>query len=850
MLFLFIDNFILIIVNVFEFKLIKMYMGTLMEKYKFIGCGFVFACAMSVPIVAMSQEDVGTGEAGEARKNRSRLMLEEVIVKAQHREENIKDVPIAISAFGAEQLEAKGVYSQVDLPKITPGLNFTSSIGLPAIYLRGIGTDGTILADPLVVSYVDGVYFPDARAQFQSFGTIEKVEVSKGPQGTLFGRNALGGVIAITSKDPDLNEVYGGLTLSQEIFTGNDSDRGAEAVTAYISVPVSDTFAVLVSGASSWTDPYWNIYNGPANNRKLVDDGYSWSYRIKTLWDPTDRWSVRLNYYEYFTDDDQRNFSVNSDPSALLASVGQTNTVANPQDPRDGEVNEIMRSREWAQVYFGKIEYQPDWGVFELLGSYQTTNADRNYDFDSTPLPVAVFDGVDEDGVKGPFFNDNLSAELRFLTNETAPEWFEGVFGLYYYEQEFGIHGATFGVTGSDVSQGIVGGVGVPLLTPSYNTLRPLLIEAVGVDLIPQIGPTIGFGGQISNESWSAYSQMTFSFTDWLSLTLGLRYTEDYRWVERADQFLFINERNPIHTFHYSGEGGEGPVANALINDAGNPEWRSETQNLDPKIVLSYQPSDSFLGDEPLVYASYSEASNGDTFNVIGMLSSPQMARGSSIKAYELGMKTTVGPAALEGAVFFYEEADPQSQVVSLQSGGAVHFENAELLEVRGAELAVLTPLFPKLTNYGLVGTLSASYLDTEYTSYKSATSFDPDTGLKTTSDVTGNRVVQTPELTYTASLSYTIDLPGGPLEIGADYYYNDGFWFSPQNDDNSRVESYDLIGFNMSYLYEKWQTRFTVYGRNVGNSYYEAGIFPNDFGTTKVAAPGAMWGAKFGWEF
>ena len=442
-------------------------------------------------------------------------------------------------------------------------------------------------------------------------------------------------------------------------------------------MPVTDNFAILLSGASSWTDPYWDIYNGPDNNRRLVDDGYAWSYRIKTLWVPTDKLSFRMNYYEYFTDDDQRNFSVNSDPSAALLSLGDTNTAATPQDPRHGEINEIVRSREWAQVYFGKIAYEPDWGTWELLGSYQITNADRNYDFDSTPLPVAMFDGVDEPGGKGPFFNDNLNFELRYLTNESAPEWFEAVAGLYYYEQEFGIEGATFGASGSDFSLGTAGGAEIPFLAEIYNDyLRPL-----GMDSVPQGGPNIGFGGKISNESWAAYSQFTFSLYDWLSLTLGVRYTEDVRWVERSDQYVYNNEYNRIHVFHYSGEGGEGDSADARVNDTNNPNWRSEKKSLDPKVVLSYQPSESILGEEPLVYLSYSEASNGDSFNVIGMLSEPQLAYGSSIEAYELGMKTTVGSASVEGAVFFYKEFNPQTQVVSLQSGGAVHFENAELLE-------------------------------------------------------------------------------------------------------------------------------------------------------------------------
>jgi iron complex outermembrane receptor protein len=189
--------------------------------------------------------------------------------------------------------------------------------------------------------------------------------------------------------------------------------------------------------------------------------------------------------------------------------------------------------------------------------------------------------------------------------------------------------------------------------------------------------------------------------------------------------------------------------------------------------------------------------------------------------------------------------------VVSLQSGGAVHFENVPALRTIGADFSVLARILPSLTADGLVLTFSGAYLDSTYTDYHNASGFDPTTGVySNTNDFTGNRVVQTPRFTSNVGLSQTINIPGGPLEAGVDFYYNSGFYFLAQNTPNTKESSYKTLSLTLSYLYEPWNTRLTAFGRNILNEHYFAARFTNDFGTDDFPAQLSSYGLTFHWEF
>lgn len=152
----------------------------------------------TIPVDVPEQTEP-TADAKTPSKNR---FVEEIVVTAQKREENAQDVPISVTAFSGDLLEAKGIDDPSKLSSVTPGLTYNIATGFTFIYIRGIGSDAFLTADPSVASYIDGVYYPFSSGLSQSFGKVERVEVLKGPQGTLFGRNSTGGAISITTETP------------------------------------------------------------------------------------------------------------------------------------------------------------------------------------------------------------------------------------------------------------------------------------------------------------------------------------------------------------------------------------------------------------------------------------------------------------------------------------------------------------------------------------------------------------------------------------------------------------------------------------------------------------------------
>jgi iron complex outermembrane receptor protein len=783
-----------------------------------------------------------TGGTDSNRPARNRL-IEEIIVTAQKRDENIKEVPISISAFNADYLGAKGVIAQQDLPKITPGLTFSAPVGFATAYIRGIGSDAFILADPLVVTYIDGVYFPASTTQFQDFGTVQKVEVDKGPQGTLFGRNALGGVIAITTTDPSLTAFQATANSTYNDFTGTRPGARSWNSSVYVSVPLPGHLALSISGLDDWNNPAYNDQVGPANNRGLIASGRGYAERVKLLYEPTEDIKLRLNYYHFYTRDAERNFAVNTAPSLLAIAAG-----VQPQDPfKGGTIDAIPQSGDRGITYFGSLDVHTRFVNTQLLASYEKIKATRNFDFDSSPVPLAYFEALDDGGYKKPFFSNDRSLELRLLSNDDLPEWVQFVAGVYYFEQASGIGGANFTAAGTDLSMGQVAGLTVPGLANIYSGLSALLPAGT---VIPQ-GVDLGLRGALNDKNIAGYTQVTFKPADWTSLTLGGRYTDDKKCILYADQLLYLNADSQIPLFHYDNCGK--PDGAVVMDDTHDPQYRTETKSFDPKISLNFRPGEGWLGDDPLLYLSYQQASIGNTFNTISLINAPTLAKASKISAYETGIKTYLldHTLSLDAAAFYYKEKEPQTQVVSLQSGGAVHFENAGGLRTEGAELSLLSQILPSLTANGLVLTMGICYLDSKYTSYTDASGFDATTGIYSqTNNFTGKDVVQTPRISGTAGLNQTFQIPKGQLEFGIDYYYNSGFYFYAQNTPNTRVAPYETLGFTVSYLYQPLNVRLTGFGRNILNEHYLVARFLNDFGTDDFAAPQASYGFTLHWDY
>ena len=230
---------------------------------------------------------IGTLAAGPPAVADETTVFEPVIVTAQKREQSIYDVPVAISAFTADTIEKQGISDLTDIGKFVPNLNVTGfSAGQTSStnpFIRGIGLqDHLITTDPGVGVYVDGVYLGRQVGQNWSLANIERVEVLRGPQGTLYGRNSIGGAINIITRKPG-DEDGGRVSLTA-------GDRGRMNADFYTNMKFSDQFAMSVTAAFQHRDGLGKFVN-IENPRKEVGEMEDISARVAFKWSPTDRLS-------------------------------------------------------------------------------------------------------------------------------------------------------------------------------------------------------------------------------------------------------------------------------------------------------------------------------------------------------------------------------------------------------------------------------------------------------------------------------------------------------------------------------------------------------------------------------
>ena len=231
-----------------------------------------------LPVIAAAQETIGGEGAVSVRKKTNRLM-EEVVVTAQKREQAVQDVPIAISAFTPEKLDAMGVESVQDLEVVTPGLTITTSAGFGVAYLRGIGTEAFLPgADSSVPFYLDGIALQSTQGSVDTLGRVERVEVLKGPQGTLFGRNATGGAVSIITPNPSTEEFFGDVTAEF-------AEYSSQKFNVFLNIPLTDNAAFTLSAYDNQQDNYYDNIN-PSGDSVL--DIYSKGYRVKGYWGITE----------------------------------------------------------------------------------------------------------------------------------------------------------------------------------------------------------------------------------------------------------------------------------------------------------------------------------------------------------------------------------------------------------------------------------------------------------------------------------------------------------------------------------------------------------------------------------
>nr|WP_321361532.1 TonB-dependent receptor [uncultured Hyphomonas sp.] len=381
----------------------------------FLLCGASVLALLAYPAQAQtadpsqpSQAQVDNlSEPSQATADEADQRLGEVIVTAQRREQRLQDVPITISAIGEATLKNSGVDGTSQLQSVVPNLVVVKSVGAAAPFLRGIGSSSAdIAAESSVAIYIDGVYQPSVYANVFEFNGLERIEVLKGPQGTLFGRNATGGVVQVITKAPT--------SASEANFDVSYGNYDTVKAAGYVSGGLAKNLAANLA------IQYQNQADGWGRNTTLsTDDFYSRDFnaRGKLLFTPGDATEVTLS--GNYTDFDHHNISLQNPPGAGQGFLGRYKTAGNDDAFVKGE------------GYGGSLTITHDFGGVQIrnISAYQKFDATQVIDQDASPLPL----------VRGDFVIDTrmISEELHLLAPSDAK--FQWLAGAYYYNYDAAI---------------------------------------------------------------------------------------------------------------------------------------------------------------------------------------------------------------------------------------------------------------------------------------------------------------------------------------------------------------------------------------------------------------------------
>jgi iron complex outermembrane recepter protein len=351
-----------------------------------------------------------TGPAPAIAQDRDAVTTSEVIVTAQRRAERLEDVPISVTALSGAQLEDRGVANTNDLTTVTPGLTMSETASFVQPFIRGVGSLTTNLGDQgSVATYIDGVYMPLVQTAIYDLANVSDIEVLKGPQGTLFGRNTSGGAILITTKHPE--DAFGG---EAEASYGN---YNAWAFRGYVTGPIANGVSASLAGNYSrhdgWVDDLFL-------NRR-IGDAERYGIRGTVLIEPNSRLSVTLNGDYEHTDD----------PNGVLIHpiggyLGLTPTSLTPKGDYDyvGNVTDSQQSEQ----YGGSARIVYHFGAFDLIsltaGRFFKTQV--VFDSDGSPIPVIELQDTEQGRV--------ISQEVQLQSTKSGP--FHWIVGGFYYNQE------------------------------------------------------------------------------------------------------------------------------------------------------------------------------------------------------------------------------------------------------------------------------------------------------------------------------------------------------------------------------------------------------------------------------
>jgi iron complex outermembrane receptor protein len=457
-------------------------------------------CAVRLALIAVGSAQIGIANAQEVIANAEEVPetgIEEVVVTAQRRAESIQDVPLSISAQTAEDLNRAGITDIRDLGNVVPGLAFNTQGPFASPTIRGVQSMiAQAGADSPVAIYIDGVYQPNQLSNVFDLSDIEQVEVLRGPQGTLFGRNATGGAITIHTARPDY-VTSGRVSLEYGQYTGSDEDAGDMVAKAYFTAPiVDDKLAFSISGYYRSLDGF--LTNDVTGGQSGEIDSYT--VRAKLLYEPNDSMSFILTGISSDRDD------LYSGATTALNGNGVTSVYP------DG----VVSNQAWhvaSDFYKGSspvyshqdgIALNADFifdgaGTLTSITSYTDNDGRYDVDLDTGTSAECLASFVCLDFVEY-YPNRTVQQEFSFASEEFGA--FSFVAGAFFYKDDHKF--------AADVQ---------PAKRPNG---KPDLSQPAASS----------FGAVTRTRAWALFGEANYSFSDTWHGIAGLRYSEEKKWGE------------------------------------------------------------------------------------------------------------------------------------------------------------------------------------------------------------------------------------------------------------------------------------------------------------------------------
>ncbi|CAN5195487.1 TonB-dependent receptor [soil metagenome] len=746
-----------------------------------------FLSVSLLALIASSPAFAQAQTAPPAAAPASSSTVEEIIVTATKREQTLQDVPISVAVTGQQTVERAQIRDLIDLQSVVPSLKVAqfNAVGQTNFIIRGFGNGaGNDGIESSVGVFIDGVYRSRTASALDDLPEIERIEVLRGPQSTLFGKNVSAGAISIVTKKPQFN--FGG---KAEVSLGNYDSRQLKGT---VTGPLSDTVAVRLSGSLNKRDGFYqNLTTG-----NDVNDRDRWSIRGDLLWAPTDKTSVRvIADYNKISETCCAVSSIYNCPATQFigapAPFGLGKPVGNPANVFDRDIifNTDPVNRLAGKGISGQWDQDLGFAKLTAITAYREQTNRSIQDVDFTGADLANKDEANQ--IK------TFTQELRLASNGEGPlNWLIG--GFYQDEKIDTGRDINYGTDIRAYGDGLSGQVPAALLNALPAALRPGLtgrsnlyaLEFLQRLVTPSITPgsTYFQAGQgisdyysMKQRSYSLFGQADYKITDKLTITGGLSYLNDRKRASSAvvlrDPFSALNLQSvPQFTaiglpgnlygalgglqFYYGNSPTHGPVNFPNASESG--ELKGD------KVTYAVRAAYDFGWVN--AYVSYSTGWKAGAYN-LSADSRPPNANGvgrtadpENVGVYELGLKANFQGGYVNLAVFDQSIKGFQSNAYT---GIGYSLVNAGEESVKGFEVdSAYRPID------WLSLTASATYLDPKYDSFTGAACVNYDTarcpvnpltGLRPNfRDLTGDRPAGIPKWSLSTSATISHDLGGG----------------------------------------------------------------------------------------